>query len=244
MLGSVFYEALIDALGTQVLGDVILAAADAEIGVEEVFGYWLEDNMAPVCIASSGRIGSSLSRATSYADQYHQLDPLNWMADGLQEGEPTRFGRVTAIDIEDRNYRQECFDRPGLSEKLSFARRRGTRRFVLSFYRARDRRRTGHNALGDLAEIVLPLLGKQIDLLGDELAVPAVQRVERRLKRTFPALTRREIEVCARTMIGMTAEAISLDLGIGETTTLTYRRRAYERYKLSSASEMVGKILT
>lgn len=244
MLGSVLYEALIDATGTASLGDVILAAADQEIGVDEVFGYWFEDGLAPVRIASSGRIGSSVARASLYADRYHSLDPLASLAAALEDGEPTRFGRIVAADVTDSAYRRECYERPGLSEKLSFARKRGGRHFVLSFYRNRDRRPVVAAALSELADMAFPVLRKQVELLGDGLGLPLAARVEHRIARAFPQLTAREKQVCARTLIGMTAEAISLDLGIGETTVLTYRRRAYERYRVSSAQEMIGRILT
>ncbi len=135
---------------------------------------------------------------------------------------------------------------PAFFEKLSFVRRRGSRHYVLSFYRNRDRPGASADALGTLAEIVLPLLRKQVELMrGDDPDLPLGRRLEQRLTMSYPALTRREREVCARTLIGMTAEAIAiaLDLGIGATTVLTYRRRAYERYGISTAHEMIAKIL-
>jgi DNA-binding CsgD family transcriptional regulator len=42
----------------------------------------------------------------------------------------------------------------------------------------------------------------------------------------------------------MTAEAIALDLGIGRTSVLTYRRRAYERYGISAAGQLIGDVLS
>jgi DNA-binding CsgD family transcriptional regulator len=51
------------------------------------------------------------------------------------------------------------------------------------------------------------------------------------------------MEVCARTIVGMTAEGISIDLGIAHPTVLTYRRRAYARYGVSSAHELMGRLL-
>lgn len=241
--GSDFYEALVSATGSGAFGDVILSAADSEVGVDEVFGYWFEDGAAPQRIASSGRVGSSLARASLYSDHYHRIDPLAWMAATAKEGAPTRFGRIVAADISDATYRRECYEMPGFFERLSFARRRGSRNFVLNFYRSRDRRAVPEGALEPLTEIVFPLLKKHAELCEADIDLPLTRRVERRLAINYPLLTGREREVCARTLIGMTAEAIGLDLDIGETTVLTYRRRAYARYRLSTAHEMVGKIL-
>jgi hypothetical protein len=51
------------------------------------------------------------------------------------------------------------------------------------------------------------------------------------------------LPIASRTIAGMTAEAIALDLGIGRTSVLTYRRRAYERYGMSSAGQFIEHIL-
>lgn len=243
MFGSVLYEALVNATGSGALGDVILSAADGEAGVDEVFGYSVEDGASPVRIASSGKTGSSLARASLYAERYYAIDPLARIVTSLKEGQPTRFGRIAAADIADPMYRRECYERPGFLEKLSFVRRRGSRHFVLSFYRNRERRAAAAGSLAGLAEIVLPLLRKQAELRHREPDLPLAERVEGRLTMGYPYLSRREREVCARTLIGMTAEAIAIDLRIRESTVLTYRRRAYARYGLSTAHEMIAKIL-
>ena len=57
----------------------------------------------------------------------------------------------------------------------------------------------------------------------------SIEKIEQRLGSIFYSLTGRERAVCARTMVGMTAEAIALELGISISSVLTYRRRAYER---------------
>jgi len=65
----------------------------------------------------------------------------------------------------------------------------------------------------------------------------SIQKIEQRLGSIFGCLTGRERAVCARTMVGMTAEAIALDLGISAASVLTYRRRAYERYRITHSNQ-------
>lgn len=65
----------------------------------------------------------------------------------------------------------------------------------------------------------------------------SLNKVERRLGHIYANLTERERSVCARTMIGMTAEAIAIDLDIAPSTVLTYRRRAYERYQITNCNQ-------
>lgn len=240
-LQSAMYEALIDATGTGSFPDALLDSADRLAGVDEIFAYWQDARATPFSIASSGRVGSARSRAQLYTQQFHLLDPLAGMAEPIGKG--MRMARLSAHDVHHAAYRHECYDRPGFAEKVVFARARGERNFVLSFYRRRERGNSHIDALTQLAEVAFPLLNKHIDLSSDDSSEPIVTRIERRLSTTYPQLTRREKEVCARTLIGMTAEAIAIDLQVGETTVLTYRRRAYGRYHLSSSYEMIGRIL-
>jgi DNA-binding NarL/FixJ family response regulator len=53
-------------------------------------------------------------------------------------------------------------------------------------------------------------------------------------------LPRREVEVCARVLYGLSTLGISLDLGIGQETVMTYRKRAYGRLMISSHRELIA----
>ncbi len=57
------------------------------------------------------------------------------------------------------------------------------------------------------------------------------------------ALTAREREVCLRILSGQSSEAISADLDISIHSTLTYRRRAYQRLRISSQNELFALVL-
>jgi DNA-binding CsgD family transcriptional regulator len=57
------------------------------------------------------------------------------------------------------------------------------------------------------------------------------------------ALTPREQEVCRHILLGLSSEAISQALGISLHSTLTYRKRAYERLGISSQNELFGIVL-
>ncbi|WP_158969707.1 helix-turn-helix transcriptional regulator [Chachezhania sediminis] len=52
-------------------------------------------------------------------------------------------------------------------------------------------------------------------------------------------LTARESQVCARILYGMSTCGISLDLGIGKESVVTYRKRAYRRLVISSQRELL-----
>lgn len=52
-------------------------------------------------------------------------------------------------------------------------------------------------------------------------------------------LSTRETEVCARILYGMSFGGIALDLGIGEETAVTYRKRAYDRLGIATQRELL-----
>jgi len=56
-------------------------------------------------------------------------------------------------------------------------------------------------------------------------------------------LSRREAEVCARALYGMTSIGIALDLGIGKESVMTYRKRAYQRLGIGSQRELLMRYL-
>ena len=56
-------------------------------------------------------------------------------------------------------------------------------------------------------------------------------------------LPRREIEVCARILRGLTMEAVALDLGIGVNSAITYKRRAYARLGITGTAELFARCL-
>jgi DNA-binding CsgD family transcriptional regulator len=59
----------------------------------------------------------------------------------------------------------------------------------------------------------------------------------------FRTLTSREKDVCLRILLGYGSEAISAELGISLHSTLTYRKRAYQRLGISSQNELFGLAL-
>jgi DNA-binding CsgD family transcriptional regulator len=93
------------------------------------------------------------------------------------------------------------------------------------------------------AEVLMALIGKHMEHvrlsagLGAELG--SLCRIEERIKPARPDLTRREMQICARILYGLTTIGIALDLGIGEESVITYRKRAYRRLEIGTARELL-----
>ncbi len=158
------------------------------------------------------------------------------------------FLRTTrASAITDEEYRWYCYDLPGLEEKISIARPTGSGWNILNFYRRDSCRPDEVAALATFGVFALAAIAKHGHLLSaDEADLPAsdpAERIAQQLRRRFPDLTRREAEVCSHSLLGGRSFEIGSRLGVSRSTVLTYRRRAYQRLGIGSASEVVAHLL-
>jgi DNA-binding CsgD family transcriptional regulator len=238
------YATLIDTLGTAAFEEAVLTTFRRLAGVVEVFACQrTASGDAPQLLLLAGH--GAGPRAAAYCGRYYRQDPLNDRLSELGDRSTAMMGlQVSRDDIIDSRYRQECYVRPGFAGKLSLvASGRGGWTF-LNLYRGAGDGLYGGEEVPDIlmaSQILLPLLVRHRQLVSDKGADRSrmsVETAEGRLCALYPTLTGRERAICARTVIGMTAEGIALDLGIKRSSVLTYRRRAYERMNISSALQL------
>ncbi|WP_280311603.1 MULTISPECIES: LuxR C-terminal-related transcriptional regulator [unclassified Pseudomonas] len=101
-------------------------------------------------------------------------------------------------------------------------------------------------ALRSISPLVITILAKHYELIPklEILRTPwKLSDIQQRLKKYAINLPQRELEVCARTLYGMSSTGIALDLNIGEESVRTYRKRAYARLRIGSAYELLGYYL-
>ena len=71
----------------------------------------------------------------------------------------------------------------------------------------------------------------------------SVETIEFTIKAAGWGLSVRELQVSARILFGISALGISIDLGLGEDTIATYRKRLYARLSIGSRHELMQKYL-
>jgi DNA-binding CsgD family transcriptional regulator len=72
----------------------------------------------------------------------------------------------------------------------------------------------------------------------------SVEIIETKIKQAAWGLSVRELQVAARILFGISALGISIDLGLGEDTIATYRKRLYARLSIGSRHELMQKYLS
>lgn len=96
--------------------------------------------------------------------------------------------------------------------------------------------------IADSADLLMSLLGKHADLSQTRpnvaQALTALEEIENCIVATS-TLPRREAEVTARILYGMSSVGIALDLSVSDETVKTYRKRAYQRLTIGSERELL-----
>jgi DNA-binding CsgD family transcriptional regulator len=206
------------------------------------------DGGAPYILAGSrGKSPVSSSIAKTYAAHFYRHD--TYAAEiGRTPGTPDILVyRRLARDVPDIRYRQECYDKFGIFERLTISLHEKGHWRSLNLYRNLDTpsfTKTDISSAVRVAIYILPTLPWREQLVGrrGSGATRLLTRYSERLENLQKGLTSREIEVCARALIGMTVEATALDLKIGSTSVATYRKRAYARLSVSSTCELFSMV--
>ena len=234
---------IIQAVGTDAFDTRLgrLLAARFALGEALVFCHTPGTGKTPVLLAVAGD-AEAQARAAGYCSALYRDDPL---FDVLGEDTPDGFYalRLTADQARNPRFRSLFFARPGFGERLVIARKAGQKLIALTACVVREAApydNAGFSELSRLGTLLLPLLSLHGRLFTEENRFRRVSPAEMEdcVSWAFPALTQREVSVCARSILGVTAEGIALDLGIKQTSVLTYRRRAYARLNVNSINQL------
>lgn len=154
--------------------------------------------------------------------------------------------RLDVQTLDDRELRDVVYGRTHIRDRLLLCGKSAGAAFGLSILRS-DRFGAFSSEeiarLTDLGETLLSVIAKNAGVhwrkCSFAMALTSLEEIENCIVRAPHQFPRREAEVCARILYGMTSIGIGLDLGIGEQTVMTYRKRAYERLQVGSHRELL-----
>ncbi len=128
-----------------------------------------------------------------------------------------------------------------MAERVSIVQRQAASIFAINFYRHDHQRPVTDGQMSDFESLdpaLLALTQKQIALARPFQVKRSTAEWTRRLLTISPALTPRELDVCARLLNGMTQEGIASDLRLSLPTVKTYRNRAFGQLGIHFKSEL------
>ncbi|MBZ9772419.1 helix-turn-helix transcriptional regulator [Mesorhizobium sp. CO1-1-8] len=234
------YRALLLTVGSSDFIPLLRDTLNSHSGQRDFMVFSLGVDGTPSPLLLSEKQAGALVRGAAYLRRFHQYDP------SLKDA--PNPGRVSFVNHQTRYeakcpFRQIAFAGHDGGGELTFSMLSDSYRVVTKFFvsSSENAAETQLNSrLSALSALILPLIDAHCGSSRSESAkgMQIVEQLEGRLERAFPTLSTRERAVCARTMIGMTAEGIGLALGIGRPTVLTYRRRAYERLAIGNSNQL------
>lgn len=183
-------------------------------------------------------------RVESYVNQgWWRHDPaMSEASRCLLSSTPT----LIHVDFDDDGYaelRPRVY--PHVRDRLLLCGHGANTAFGLSILRADSRTPFADDAIDNVirsAELLMAMLTKHTDIRQSRpnvaQALTALEEIERCIMATS-GLPRREAEVSARILYGLSSAGIALDLAVSEETVRTYRKRAYQRLGIGSERELL-----
>lgn len=232
------------AIGRPDFPSILIDTLHRQAGVGHCMVFALTRAGAASCLLDVGNIPIGGDLGAAYAGQFHESDPNR---DALFEGEGSAPIMLPSFAprMYGARYRKIFFSDSNIVDKCATAIWTGGTCFYVNFYRITSQGRFGDTERARL-QAIAPAIGASV---ARHFQQAASARPDRTLAALFAtraplsALTPREQEVCRRILLGLSSEAISHELGISVHSTLTYRKRAYERLGISSQNELFSIVL-
>lgn len=241
---SATYEKLLAAIGTSEFGSTVrdslmsLTAGARRVYLFEATDRVRNDLQYSFCEPAIAGL------FPAYRKWYLGLDPVGDAFPAAPRHGDVALQRVLPSDIAPPAFRRRFFDDAGIVERISIIQRGADTWRVINVSRHASDGRCSDGEIGcliGLACLVLPML--PLNRRGAHAPrPPTVRELEERFANRCVSLTARERQVCARAALGLSVEATALELGIGKTSVLTYRQRAYQRLGVTSPFELCALV--
>lgn len=236
---------LVDGIGTAEFGARLVGFLHGVCGADHcaMFQLGAESISAPA-------FGSFDPSRPAVAMVHRYVREGFWRKDPALSIARSRLSRFSAsvirLDLDDARYadlRPRIY--PQVRDRVLLCGRRDHVDFGLSVVRSEPNQAFDSATLEHLAQLsdtLLAAMAKHIRVLMQTsdlaMALADVDRVENCLH-VCSELPRRELEVCSRILCGLSTAGIALDLGIGEESVKTYRKRTYLRLAIATERELL-----
>lgn len=252
-LSATALRRLIQLLGAPGFPKQLLVELQAPMDVRHLSIIAFDDQLvARLAVAESlGRVAVAKAAGKIYERSlFYRYDPNVRLIQSDTESDEPLLLRLRAREITDHEYRTQIFERFNLVDRLSVLDHGSGHWHAINFYRES---RSGEFDAADIATfqnaagVIAALVGKHFAMVAPyaerTARKPSVEMFEALVGGLDGRLTKRQVQVCARALMGMTNVAVGLSLGIQVPTVATLRKRAYATLKISSLNELFALCL-
>ena len=241
---------LVSRIGDEAFGDELLTFFASVCGAEYCSVFDLNTQEARTVTLSSVFQGTSRmaqQQASLYLDrQLWQQDPMVAQARAQLDVDPVSVVHTAVRELPNSEYRDLLYCRTNVRDRVLMCVRSDSGLIGLSLLRtekAGDYSAEDMLQLQEMCGLLMAIIDKHVSVLcvkqAESSALRSLATIENCLSTASTVLSSREEQVCARVLYGMSTTGIALDLGIGEETVMTYRKRAYQRLKIGSQRELL-----
>jgi DNA-binding CsgD family transcriptional regulator len=239
--------ALIGALGTDSFEEEVLRYLSNIAGVEHYSVYRVRGEK-PEFLGGASKSGEHPARLTA-ANQRYQRTYAELLR-ALEEPHPS--ARLVHGPL-------ESADDPGLTgalrhynivDRVLLCGRADGEFYAVTMMRSQAAGVFGADELASLeanADLIIAICAKHASIHWDRprgvKIFQSVEVIEATLREAKWGISVRELQVSARILFGISALGIGIDLGLGEDTVATYRKRLYARLSIGSRHELMQKYL-
>jgi len=236
---------LVDSIGHDCFGRALASYLNRLCGADHFAAFRLgHGRLAELAAGCIDTEHLARDRVESYVNQgLWKNDPA--MTEAQRRADDPAPARIR-VDFSDRSYidlRPRVY--PHVRDRVLLCGRSAAGVFGLSVLRAEMNTPFAAGAierLGRSAGMLVSVLGKHAEVCDGRPNVAGALTVLADVEHCVVAMSelpRREAEVCARILYGLSSVGIALDLGVSEETVKTYRKRAYHRLAIGSERELL-----
>src|SRR5882757_832132 len=197
---------LIASLGTLQFESSFMSLARELCDCEHITIFSRSNGSPPQLLLAANNGSSQIAHdvAKKYIAHYWQLDPVHRVTNNH---DAMILVELQNLEIDDGNYRHDCYMSVGLDRRLSLLQRLPNETIQINAYSKRGNNRLAHGMLeiASNLEALFGLVLKHRDLtLPDSASLTETFR--RRFRTACPALPDREMEVCVSIAKGLSSE--------------------------------------
>jgi DNA-binding CsgD family transcriptional regulator len=239
---------VIDSLGYDRFGHELVRFLNATCGAEHCTLFRFSDQKPSEILAVSRDGTDTAHRQFSLfvSNSYWRNDA--GIAAALNGTPDSGLGmaRTDIRALPANDHRIRIYGRTQIRERILLWGEQNASTIALSILRPEERGLASEMELVNLSNVagtVMSLVGKHADIIDNRarfsLALTSLAEIEMTMEQASVRLPRREAQVCARALFGISTAGIAIDLGVGEETVMTYRKRAYQRLSIGSHRELL-----
>lgn len=242
--------AAIDSAGRKGFAESMLGAINSCASFEHctLFRFTKDASQRIACsiLDAASRHHTAVARHTSelFIERFAKFD-WNTRYLGSGSADVIQASYFSTSDISHNEYRLCCYDRNGLIDRLSFAIVDGDNSVVtFNLYRSiRHGNVSSHEcaALIGRAPIIARAALRHANWAQPGNAERGIDLMER--LREGHALTRRENQVCALLLDGLTLREVAEQMGVQPSTATTLKKRAFARLHLRTKDELLRRLI-